>query len=108
VRQLRNTIEGLVITCKSETIDAGDLPAFLVTHDRDTTVFAIRPGMTLAEVDKWLIRLTLTHATSNRGEAAKLLGISRRALQYKLKEYGLLQREDWVGAETRASAADPA
>jgi DNA-binding protein Fis len=28
--------------------------------------------------------------TANRAEAAKLLGISRRALQYKLKRYGLL------------------
>ena len=38
-----------------------------------------------------LIRQTLTHVTSNREEAAKALGISRRALQYKLKQYGLLQ-----------------
>jgi DNA-binding NtrC family response regulator len=28
--------------------------------------------------------------TSNREEAARALGISRRALQYKLKQYGLL------------------
>jgi DNA-binding NtrC family response regulator len=33
----------------------------------------------------------LTHVTSNREEAARALGISRRALQYKLKEYGLLE-----------------
>jgi DNA-binding NtrC family response regulator len=37
-----------------------------------------------------LIRQTLTHVTSNREEAARALGISRRALQYKLKHYGLL------------------
>jgi len=40
-----------------------------------------------------LIRQTLTHVTSNREEAAKALGISRRALQYKLKQYGLLDLE---------------
>jgi DNA-binding protein Fis len=46
--------------------------------------------MTLAEVEKLLIRQTLAKVTSNREEAARLLGISRRTLQYKLKEYGLL------------------
>jgi hypothetical protein len=48
--------------------------------------------MPLAEVEKLLIRQTLTHVTSNRAEAAKALGISRRALQYKLKHYSLLDR----------------
>jgi two-component system response regulator HydG len=44
----------------------------------------------LAEVEKMLIRQTLAHVTSNREEAAKALGISRRALQYKLKQYGMV------------------
>jgi DNA-binding protein Fis len=51
----------------------------------------VRPGMSLAEVEKLLIRQTFTHVTDNREAAAKTLGISRRALQYKLKQYGLLR-----------------
>jgi DNA-binding NtrC family response regulator len=94
VRQLRNTIERLVITCRHATIDTEDLPPLLVGHDRNTATFVIRPGMKLAEVEKLLIRRTLTHVTSNRTEAAQLLGISRRSLQYKLKEYGLLEKEE--------------
>ena len=90
VRQLRNMIERLVITCKNGTIELSDLPDFLRVHDRNATTFAIRPGMALAEVEKILIRQTLTHVTENREAAAKLLGISRRTLQYKLKQYGLL------------------
>ncbi len=91
VRQLRNLIERLVITCKNGTIELSDLPEFLRVHDRNATTFAIRPGMALAEVEKILIRQTLTHVTENRESAAKLLGISRRTLQYKLKQYGLLE-----------------
>ena len=91
VRQLRNVMERLVITCASATIAAGDLPDFLNVHDRNMPAFTIRPGMSLAEAEKLLIRQTLTHATSNREEAARLLGISRRSLQYKLKRYGLLE-----------------
>ncbi|MBI4622503.1 MAG: sigma-54-dependent Fis family transcriptional regulator [Verrucomicrobia bacterium] len=91
VRQLRNVMERLVITCASATIVAEDLPDFLTAHDRTMPAFTIRPGMTLAEAEKLLIRQTLTHATSNREEAARLLGISRRSLQYKLKQYSLLE-----------------
>ncbi len=90
IRQLRNMIERLVIICKNATIELGDLPAELRAHEHSANGFMIRPGMSLAEVEKLLICQTLTHATSNREEAAKLLGISRRSLQYKLKEYGLL------------------
>jgi len=42
-------------------------------------------------VEKLHIRQTLTHVTNNREEAARALGISRRTLQYKLKQYGLLE-----------------
>lgn len=90
VRQLRNMVERLVITCKNATIDVNDLPDFLRDHDQKATTFTIRPGMSLAEVEKILIRQTFAHVTSNREETARLLGISRRALQYKLKQYQLL------------------
>jgi len=99
VRQLRNTIERLVITCKNATIDADDLPQFLIEHDRNATAFTVRPGMTLAEAEKLLIRQTLMHVTANREEASALLGISRRSLQYKLKEYGLLEDAEAVEPE---------
>jgi DNA-binding NtrC family response regulator len=90
VRQLRNMIERLVITCREPVVDVEHLPDFLRDYDRNTTTFTVRPGTPLAEVEKMLIRQTLTHITSNREEAAKALGISRRALQYKLKQYRLL------------------
>ncbi|NOS70381.1 MAG: sigma-54-dependent Fis family transcriptional regulator [Verrucomicrobia bacterium] len=99
VRQLRNMIERLVITSKNGTIEVSDLPDFLRVHDQNATTFNIRPGMSLAEVEKLLIRQTLTHVTANREEAAKLLGISRRSLQYKLKEYGLLDDGESAEAE---------
>jgi DNA-binding NtrC family response regulator len=99
VRQLRNVIERLVLTCHHPTVAVSELPDFLRTHDRDAASFPIRPGMTLAEVEKLLIRQTLTKATSNREAAARMLGISRRSLQYKLKEYGLLDEPKPAGNE---------
>ena len=99
VRQLRNMIERLVITCKNATIEVSELPDFLRAHDQNATTFAIRPGMSIAEVEKVLIRQTLTHVTENREEAARLLGISRRTLQYKLKQYDLLAECESAGIE---------
>jgi DNA-binding NtrC family response regulator len=90
VRQLRNTIERLVVTCGESIIEAEYLPDFLHLHDGHTGACEIHAGMTVADCEKLLIRETLTHATTNREQAARLLGISRRALQYKLKSYGLL------------------
>jgi DNA-binding NtrC family response regulator len=94
VRQLRNMIERLVITCREVEVGVNQLPDSLREYDRHTTTFTVRPGTSLAEVEKLLIRQTLTHVTSNRQEAAQALGISRRALQYKLKQYGLLEAEE--------------
>jgi DNA-binding NtrC family response regulator len=94
VRELRNMVERLVITCHSSIVGVGELPESLRDGDQSATRFSIRPGMSLPEVEKLLIRQTLTHVTSNREEAAKLLGISRRSLQYKLKQYRLLDQAD--------------
>jgi transcriptional regulator with PAS, ATPase and Fis domain len=91
VRQLRNIIERLVIMHRRPTIEAADLPDFFRPQEHGAPAFTVRPGASLAEVEKLLIRQTITHVTDNREEAAKVLGISRRSLQYKLKQYGLLK-----------------
>jgi transcriptional regulator with PAS, ATPase and Fis domain len=91
-------------------VRVADLPDFLREHDQNATLFTIRPGTPLAEVEKLLIRQTLAHVTSNREAAAKALGISRRALQYKLKQYGLLDgapRLDSRTATTPDSNSSP-
>ncbi len=109
VRQLRNTVERLVVTCSEPVIDVGDLPDFLQVHDAQAPACEIRAGMTISECEKLLIRQTLTHATKNREQAARLLGISRRTLQYKLKTYGLLpprRESDAANGATKAAIAD--
>jgi DNA-binding NtrC family response regulator len=89
VRQLRNIVERLVVTIPRQTIVIEDLPSALLCSVRPERTFPIRPGMSLAQVEAELIRQTLLKITSNRSKAAKELGISRRALQYKIKRYGL-------------------
>ncbi len=90
VRQLRNLVERLVVTIPRSTITAADLPPNLRRGaEGHGAIMTIQPGMTLSQVEAELIRQTLLKVTSNREQAAKLLGISRRTLQYKLRHYGL-------------------
>jgi two-component system response regulator HydG len=49
----------------------------------------LTPGRSLKEVEKVMILRTLEETGGNRTHAARILGISRRTLQLKLKEYGI-------------------
>jgi DNA-binding NtrC family response regulator len=89
VRQLRNLVERLVVTIPHATITPDDLPATFRQGPGGELSIKIEAGMTLAQVESELIRQTLLQVTSNREAAAKCLGISRRALQYKIQRYGL-------------------
>jgi len=73
-------------------IEPHDLPPNLTQHVKPRTALTIKPGMTLAQVEAELIRQTLL-AGASQVEAAARLGISRRALQYKVKAHGLLSRK---------------
>jgi len=105
VRQLRNLIERLVVMGNKTMIEVDDLPDFLRERERDAGAISISLGTPLAEAEKLLIRRTLTQVTDNREEAAKLLGISRRALQYKLKSYGLVAGAPAAKPSPREKAA---
>jgi DNA-binding NtrC family response regulator len=92
VRQLRNLVERLVVTIRHAVIELKDLPPNLTQPPKPGTGLTIKPGMTLAQVEAELIRQTLL-AGASQVDAAKRLGISRRALQYKVKTHGLLRRK---------------
>ncbi|HEX7940779.1 MAG TPA: helix-turn-helix domain-containing protein, partial [Gemmatimonadaceae bacterium] len=52
-------------------------------------VVAIRPGMTMAEIERAAIETALRETRGNRRKAADMLGIGERTLYRKLKEYNL-------------------
>ena len=91
IRELENAIERAVILCLDEKILLQHLPlqvrqAYSADGDRP---FAIRPGVTLKNMEKELILSTLKQTENNRTRAAEILGVTRQTLQNKLKEYRL-------------------
>jgi len=54
------------------------------------SVVTIRPGMTMAEIERAAIEAALRDTRGNRRKAAELLGIGERTLYRKLREYQLV------------------
>ena len=88
IRELQNVIERAVILCKG-AITVSDLPDAL----RQSSVAgdASRESGSLRERERAVILEALTSCNNNRRLAAEKLGISKRTLQYRLKEYGLVE-----------------
>lgn len=89
VRELRNLVERLVVTVQDRVIRPVQLPSTILTGERPERSITIPLGIPLHVVEEQMIRKTLKEITSHREQAAKLLGISPRALHYKLRRYGI-------------------
>ena len=56
-------------------------------------------GTSLEEVERAMVELAMKQANSNQTHAAKLLDISRDALRYKLKKFGLVPSDEQESSE---------
>jgi len=63
------------------------LPSTILTGEKPERSVTVPLGIPLGVIEEQIIRKTLTEITSHREQAAKLLGISPRALHYKLRRY---------------------
>ncbi|EFV39300.1 MAG: acetoacetate metabolism transcriptional regulator AtoC [Hafnia sp.] len=102
VRELANAVEHAVIMSTGYMIFVDDLPiGFQQEMIQDTAVVENNPKMTelldkpiklkesLKQYEKEIIERVLEIYQGNRIDTAKALGISRRALMYKLQEYSI-------------------
>jgi transcriptional regulator with PAS, ATPase and Fis domain len=97
IRQLRNTIEHMVILADEIIIRPHHLPPGFVEDNNDQYLDIPQPfkakSATIVEDDRNLIRESLEKTYGNKTAAARLLGISRVTLYNKIRKYGL---ESWV------------
>ncbi|MFC1718483.1 sigma-54-dependent transcriptional regulator [Candidatus Poribacteria bacterium] len=86
VRELENAIERGVIIARGERLTPAELPLPI----RQNRLSSPPAGeATLKEMEREWIAKTLTQVDGNRTKAAEILGITRKTLQNKIKEYGL-------------------
>lgn len=88
IRELRNLVERLVLLSRKDIIEPNDLPAG-IRGENEQPEITIPLTQPLREVEKTVIRNVLARVTRNRTAAARILGISLRALHYKIKRFGL-------------------
>ncbi|MEY4514518.1 MAG: hypothetical protein RLZZ450_6640 [Pseudomonadota bacterium] len=92
VRELMNVVEQAVVLASGPLVEATDLPIRPVHKPEDALPLMV-PGVTLAEVERYVIMKTLDSVDGSRHRAADILGISRRTLQYRLQEWGIEPRK---------------
>jgi DNA-binding NtrC family response regulator len=89
VRELENLIERAFAMGAREQITLADLPS-LTTRSPGAPSLSARTLPTLAEVEQELILRALAMLNNDKEESARALGISRRTIYRRLKEYGKL------------------
>jgi DNA-binding NtrC family response regulator len=92
VRQLESVIERATLLCEGEEIDVEDLPPELRQGEAERVSAAFKlpaEGVSLEDVERSLITQAMQRTGGNITQAAKLLRISFRTLQYRLEKYSL-------------------
>jgi len=88
VRELHNVIERAIILSRDSRLT---LPPLTTSLIEVMPVPATKRLCTIRDLEKEAIETTIMETNGHRRKAAKILGISIRTLQYKLKEYGFLK-----------------
>ncbi len=97
VRELRNLCERLVVFFHGRVVETGNLPQEFNRNLPNAGVFTDRvrgfclpeEGINLEQLESDIIRQALERARGNKSRAARLLGISRDTLLYRLKKFEL-------------------
>jgi transcriptional regulator with PAS, ATPase and Fis domain len=119
VRELKNAVERAMILEESNVVRPEYLPFAVAQQHAAYTAFEASSssandggltqlsdgrslpklsipegGTSLEEVERALVEMAMSQANGNQTHAARLLDISRDALRYKLKKFGLMHAEE--------------
>jgi DNA-binding NtrC family response regulator len=96
VRELANCMRRAVALSPGAELALGALDSSDWTHAQpscdpnlDPRVPCLRPGVSLGEMERKLVEITLEATGGNRSRAAELLGVSLRTVRNKVRSYGL-------------------
>ncbi|HEX7878123.1 MAG TPA: sigma-54 dependent transcriptional regulator, partial [Candidatus Eisenbacteria bacterium] len=89
VREMENVIERALVLGRGPVIEMGDLPEALLKPAGDKE--SLPPLQSVALVEREHILKTLRAVAGNKAAAARLLGLDRKTLYRKLKQYHIQQ-----------------
>lgn len=94
VREIRNFVERMVVMTPPGTIEIENIPSGMLLPDTRTAGREPAPVSSVgsSSLGREAILAALAACGGHRGRAAEYLGISRRYLQYKIREYHIPSR----------------
>jgi DNA-binding NtrC family response regulator len=105
VRELENTIERSMVLANGNVLEPADIRIENIRQPNGvSTQEALLPeGVTLEQWEQNMIREAMRRADGNKSQAARLLGLTRNALRYRLSQMGMETGKD--GDEGAAAEA---
>jgi two-component system, NtrC family, response regulator HydG len=90
IRELKNTIERLCVLCEHEEVTLSDILYYgQDTKAKAPVVDPFSGKMTLVDVEKEHIEKALQHFNYQINKTARFLGIDRKTLRTKIRNYGI-------------------
>jgi DNA-binding NtrC family response regulator len=92
VRELENVIERSLVLCAGQRLEPADIRLDMSPRAKSApgaTDSFLPEGVTLDEYESRIIREALSRAGGNKSQAARLLGLTRNALRYRLTQMGI-------------------
>ncbi len=95
IRELKNVVERAVIHCDGDTIDASDIQLSGDIHHSGRELDIGPAGRDLKQLEKEAVLEALRKTNFVQKDAAELLGISKRVIHYKIKQFGI-KHPRWI------------
>lgn len=89
VRQLRNTVENMVVLARGDLLTLDNVPANLESDPLADSQRLVSPPKSLVALQRAAVEKALVECHGHRTRAAETLGISVRTLQRKLKAWDM-------------------
>jgi len=90
VRELENVVERSLVMCPGTRLEAADIKLENAPRKSSQGDSHFLPeGLSLDEYERDIIREALRRADGNKSQAARLLGLTRNALRYRLTQMGM-------------------
>ena len=90
VRELKNTIERAVLLARGPVLDVGDFELEgTASTDAPPSIRLPERGIDLAELERSLVMQALTRCHGNLTHAARLLGLNRDQVRYRIEKFRL-------------------
>ena len=103
IRELENALEHAFVMCEGDRIEPADLPVAIQNAQNTSSASPTRvaasngatnQALTLEEIEKQALVEALETTGFNHTRAARLLGVTRRTLGYRLKKYNIARQRN--------------